>query len=85
MSHNLKDFPTSYSWLKNIRKQNFQKHSVVLIGTGLIAQQYATALNQMQINDVQIISNSKEKGDKFCKDFGFKKHLIKVGKRRNNE
>ena len=75
MSHNLKDFPTSYSWLKNIRKQNFQKHSVVLIGTGLIAQQYATALNQMQISDVQIISNSKEKGDKFCKDFGFKKHL----------
>ena len=75
MSYNLKDSTISNSWLKNIRKQNFQKHSVVLIGTGLISQQYAIALNEMQIRDVQIISNTKEKGDKFCKDFNFKKHL----------
>ena len=33
MSYNLKDSTISNSWLKNIRKQNFQKHSVVLIGT----------------------------------------------------
>lgn len=75
MSNNLKNSDVSYSWLKNIRKQNFKKNSVILIGTGLIAQQYALALNQMKINNVQVISDSKKNGDKFCKKFGFKKHF----------
>ncbi len=75
MSNNLNHSSISYSWLKNVHKQNFKKKSVILIGTGLIAQQYAIALNQMKIKDVQVISNSKQNVMKFCKQFGFTKHL----------
>lgn len=76
MSNYLTNSSISYTWLENIHEQNFKKKSVILIGTGLIAQQYAIALNQMKINNVQIVSNSKQKGNKFCKQFGFKNHLF---------
>ncbi len=75
MSNNLNDSSISYSWLKNLHKHDFKKKSIVLIGTGLIAQQYGLALNQMNIKNVQVISHSKQNGEKFCKQFGFKKLL----------
>ena len=52
MSNNLTPSDVSYSWLKNITKQNFEHHSVVLIGTGNMAHQYGIALNQMNIKNV---------------------------------
>ncbi len=76
MSNNLTASDVSYSWLKTIRQQNFDHYSVVLIGTGMMAQQYGVALNQMKIKNVQVISNTRKEGKNFCKKFGFKKYLF---------
>jgi predicted dehydrogenase len=82
MSNNLTKTNPSYSWLKTIHKKNFKNNSIALIGTGLMANQYALAINEMNIKNVQIISKSKHKGEKFCKQFGFK-HLLYGGYKNN--
>jgi predicted dehydrogenase len=82
MSNNLTKTNPSYSWLKTIHKKKFKNNSITLIGTGLMANQYALAINEMNIKNVQIISKSKHKGEKFCKQFGFK-HLLYGGYKNN--
>ena len=74
MSNHL-DSMISYSWLKELKKQNFENKKIALLGSGLMAEQYCTALNQLKIHDVTIISNSSKNKQKFYKKFHFKKYL----------
>jgi len=46
----------NYNWLTNIASQNFEKKSIILIGTGLMARQYAIAFKKMNISNVTVIS-----------------------------
>jgi hypothetical protein len=62
----------SYSYITNSDKKFFNDKSVLIIGAGYIANQYAYALSEMGINDVTIISKNKETSSKICNQYGFK-------------
>lgn len=64
----------SYEYLANINSLKFGKKSVLIVGAGWMASQYAMALSHMNIKDVSIISKTKEKAIKICNEFGFQ-HL----------
>lgn len=49
-----------YDWLININSLKFENKSVLLVGAGNIAKHHITALMNMNIDDITIISNSNK-------------------------
>jgi len=72
MSNNMKLNEKHHQWLSNIDSLNFGDKSVLIIGAGWMASQYAKGLTNMNIKDVTVSSRSKEKIFQLCKEFGFK-------------
>ena len=77
----------NYNWLTDIASQNFEKKSIILIGTGLMAKQYAIAFTNMNISDVTVISKNKKETTDFSNSFnfnvlhgGYENHLPKLKK-----
>ncbi|HXV45760.1 MAG TPA: Gfo/Idh/MocA family oxidoreductase [Nitrososphaera sp.] len=62
---------SSYDFLANISSLRFEDKSVLIIGAGWMARQYATALSKMMIRDVTIISKRKDSLAGLCREFGF--------------
>ena len=71
MSNNLDYNKNSYDIIANINKLNFQNKSIMIIGSGWMAKQYAIALNEMKIKDVVILSRNKDKVIQLCNEFGY--------------
>ncbi len=77
----------NYDWITNISKEKFQDKSVILIGTGPMAREYAIAFNQMGITNVTVISKNDKETTDFSNSFNFKvlhggyqQHLQKLKK-----
>ena len=75
----------SYDELLNIGSIDLNNKSVLLIGSGLIAEQYALALKSFGITNVVVLSNTDENVTKLCSKFnftplsgGFEKHLPNI-------
>lgn len=62
----------SYKYATNMNKDFFNDKSVLIIGAGYIANQYAQALSDMGIKNVTIISKNQETSSKICDQYGFK-------------
>lgn len=60
-----------YDFVTNISRSDFSDKSIVIIGAGWMARQYAAALSRMNIKDVTIISKSKDSLSGFCRNSGF--------------
>jgi len=71
MSNYLNQHDNSYDLLSNIDSLDFQKKSVLILGAGWMGRQHATALFEMNIKDVTIVSRSKEKVIELCDEFGY--------------
>jgi len=71
MSYNI-IMTDSYDWLSNIDSLKFDDKSILIIGSGRMARQYANTLSQLNVNDVSIISRVEDKVKKLCKEFSFK-------------
>jgi len=61
----------NYNWITNISKEKFQDKSIILIGTGPMAKEYAIALTQMNITDVTVISKNDKETTDFSNSFDF--------------
>jgi len=61
----------SYPYTINLNSNRVKNSSILLIGSGYMANQYSNALFKMGIHDVTIIGNSKNKVHKICKKFGY--------------
>jgi len=72
MPNNINENEESYNILTSIDTLDFQNKSVLIIGAGWMARQYAISLKEMNIKDVTIFSRSKEKTLSICNEFGFK-------------
>lgn len=75
----------SYQYITNLKSNKIKKKSILIIGAGYMAEQYSESLKKMDIRDVTVIGNSKNKVKKLCKkydffslDGGFQKNLSKV-------
>jgi len=75
----------NYSWITDISKEKFQDKSIVLIGTGPMAREYAIAFTQMKITDVTVISKKDKETTDFSDSFdfsilhgGYQQHLPKL-------
>lgn len=62
---------SSYDLLINIASLKFEDRSVLIIGAGWMARQYALALSKMRIKNVSIVSKSKDRVSQLCSEFGF--------------
>jgi len=62
----------SYNYIKNIQKKHFTEKTVLIIGAGYIAEEYAKALFLMGIKNVTIVSKSQKSSSKICISYGFK-------------
>ena len=62
---------SSYDFLTNIPALKFEDRSVLIIGAGWMATQYASALSKLKIKNVTIISKSKNKLSDLCNEFGY--------------
>ncbi len=58
MSHNLRETSAAYERISTLDQISFDNKSVLLIGAGLMAKQYATALSTMGTKEVTIVSTS---------------------------
>ena len=78
----------AYEDLSKINLLDFSKKSVLIIGAGYIAREYAIALSKLRISDVTILGKSKKNLEK-CKEFsnfkiiagGYEKNLSKIKKK----
>ena len=61
----------SYQYITKMNLNQIKKKSVLIIGSGYMAQQYSNSLNKMGINDVAIIGNLKNKVEKLGKKYDF--------------
>ena len=75
MSNNIMNFTNSYDWLSNIDSKSYKEKSVLLVGAGWMARQYANALSQMNVKDVTIISRTQQNINQLCDEFGFQANL----------
>ena len=75
MSDNMKGINDYYEFVSNLKQKNFSEKSILIIGGGNMAKQFALALNELKIKNVEIISNSEAKVKKIYNEFGFKYHL----------
>lgn len=78
----------AYEDLTKINLLDFSKKSVLIIGAGYIASQYAIALSNMKIKDVTILGKTKENLQKFKEfpnfeiiDGGYERNLSKIKKK----
>lgn len=71
MSNNITEPFNPYEWLTNIDSLNFQDKSILIIGSGEMARQYAQALSSMKFNDVTVISRNNDRLSEICNEFGF--------------
>jgi predicted dehydrogenase len=78
----------AYEDLTKINLLDFSKKSVLIIGAGYIANQYAIALSNLKIKDVTILGKSKENLQKFKEfpnfeiiDGGYERNLSKIKKK----
>jgi len=71
MSNHIIDYDESYRILTSIDSLNFEDKTVLILGSGWMARQYAIALKEMKIKDVTIFSRNKEKTLSLCSEFGF--------------
>ena len=78
----------SYNYISNLKSKKIQKKSVLIIGSGYIAQEYAKSLDSIGIKDVTILGNRKYNVNRLCKKFnfepisgGFSKNLQKIPKK----
>ena len=72
MSNNISTNSESYDLLTSINSLNFQDKTILILGSGWMARQYAMALQEMNVKDVTIFSRNKEKSVSLCNEFGFK-------------
>jgi len=78
----------AYEDLSKINLLDFSKKSVLIIGAGYIAREYAIALSKLKISNVTILGKSKKNLEKF-KEFsnfkiitgGYEKNLSKIKKK----
>jgi len=78
----------AYEDLSKINLLDFSKKSVLIIGAGYIAREYAIALSKLKISDVTILGKSKKNLEK-CKEFsnfkiiagGYEKKISKIKKK----
>jgi len=75
----------NYDWIANISKENFHDKSIILVGTGPMANEYATAFTKMNISDVTVISKNDKETTDFSNSFdfnvlhgGYRQHLPKL-------
>jgi len=61
----------SYRYITNLKRDKIKKKSILIIGSGYMAEQYSETLKKIGINDVTIIGNSKNKVEKLGKKFNF--------------
>ena len=54
----------AYEDLTNLSLLDFDKKSVLIIGAGYIAKEYAIALSKLKIKDVTILGKSKKNLEK---------------------
>ena len=78
----------AYEDLTKINLLDFSKKSVLIIGAGYIANQYAIALSNLKIKDVTILGKTKENLQKFKEfpnfeiiDGGYERNLSKIKKK----
>ena len=78
----------AYEDLTKINLLDFRKKSVLIIGAGYIANQYAIALSNLKIKDVTILGKTKKNLQKFKEfpnfeiiDGGYEKNLSKIKKK----
>ncbi len=69
MSNNLRMM--SYQYISNLKPNKIKKKSVLIIGSGYMAEQYSETLNKIGITDVTIIGNSKNKVETLGKKYDF--------------
>ena len=50
---------------------NLQKKSVLIIGAGVMAEEYAKALSELKIKNVTILGNSIKKTQNLAKKYGY--------------
>ena len=62
----------SYKLLTKIKFSQFRKKKILVIGAGQMAIQYCIALSKMKIEDVTVLSKSRDRTINLCKEFGFK-------------
>jgi len=78
----------AYEDLSKINLLDFSKKSILIIGAGYIAREYAIALSKLKISNVTILGKSKKNLEKF-KEFsnfkiitgGYEKNLSKIKKK----
>ena len=75
----------TYEDFSNIKLLDLQKKSILIIGGGYIANEYATALSKLKVKNVTILGKSKKKMEKFKRfshyeiiDGGYEKKLSKI-------
>ncbi len=65
MSNNIKNNENTYNLLTKVNKIDFRKKSVLIIGAGRIANEYAIALSKLKIKNVTILGNTQKSLQKF--------------------
>jgi predicted dehydrogenase len=71
MSNYIENSKNPYEIITKINDLKFEKKSVLLIGAGGMARQYAIALKEMNISDVTIFSRTEENAIKLSTEFNF--------------
>jgi len=78
----------AYEDLTNLSLLDFDKKSVLIIGAGYIAKEYAIALSKLKIKDVTILGKSKKNLEKFKQfsnfkiiDGGYETKISKISKK----
>ena len=72
MSYNINSIQEIYNWTSKINSLNLEDKSVLLVGGGDLGFQYISALSQMNIHDITVISQTGKDIKKFCNEFGIK-------------
>jgi len=71
MSNNINDNEESYKIISSIDSLDFKNKTILILGAGWMARQYAIALKKMNVNNVTIFSRNEEKSISLCNEFGF--------------
>lgn len=86
MSNNITE-SSPYDIISNLPVNKFENASVTIIGGGYMGQEYAKALEYLNISNVKIITNSKKDSKLFSTKFeydvlsgGFSKHIKSLNK-----
>lgn len=62
----------SYQQITNLKCIQIKNKSILIIGSGYMAEHYASALFKMGLTNVTIIGNTKNNVNKICKQYNFK-------------